>query len=348
MQNKKLTINDIAKMAGTSKTTVSRYINEKYEYMSEETKNRIKQIIETSNYQPSNIARTLKSQKSNMIGLVVADIESPFSSAVIKSVGDALENKNYYTIIGNANNSYEQEQRVIRSMQAQHVDAFIVNTSSMNNPYLIQIANSGIPVVLLDRFVKDYIFDIAYISNNRSMQIAFKHLEDMGYTNISFYTQPYENISPRHLRRLAFIDELNKRNIADSQNHIYIVDNNIKNIKDSINQTLHYSKIKNEIPAIISGNGVTMMLVARAILELGLSMPYEIGLLGYDEWGWASEIGLAGMIDVGITTLCASTHKVGEATVDILLKRINTPEIEKQKKSLLSNLYIKRSTMLKK
>ena len=345
MQNKKLTINDIAKMAGVSKTTVSRYINEKYEYMSAETRTRIQKIIETFNYQPSTVARTLKSQKSNMIGLVVADIESPFSSAVIKSIGDALEEKNYYTIIGNANNSYEQEQRVIRSMQAQHVDAFIVNTVSTYNSFLIRQANDGVPIVLLDRFVMDYNFDIAYISNKRSMKTALFHLLDMGYDSIAFFTQAYEDISPRYLRRQAFIDELEKCGANDAENFVYIVEN-IEGIKNNIKQVVKSAQMAGKIPAIIAGNGVTMMLVARGILELGLKMPHDIGLLGYDEWGWASEIGLAEMINVGITTLHASTYELGKMTVDILLNRIQNPGMEKQKNSLLSKLYIRKSTML--
>lgn len=348
MEKKNVTINDIAKMAGVSKTTVSRYLNGKFEYMSVDTKERIEDIIELVNYQPSNIARSLKSQKSHLIGVVVADIESPFSSAAIKSIGDAISDSDYNIIIANADNNFENEKKVIRSIQAQQVDGFIVNTSKMINPFLIELANSGVPIVLLDRFVKDYFFDISYIENYQSMETILSHLvRDMGYGCPAFFTQPHEETSPRYLRYKAFTEITKKMGIENSEELVFTVRNEKKgSVEEALHKLLEISKKRGKLPAIISGNGVTLMHIARAITNANLAMPYEIGLSGYDEWGWASSVGWAGLVNVGLTTLEANIRDLGMATVEMLLNRINHPHSEKRQVGHLSKLIIRKSTLL--
>ena len=153
--SKNLTIVDIAKSAGVSKTTVSRYLNGQYEYMSEQTRERIKKVIEVSGYQPNKLAQSLKNQKSMLVGFVVADIESPFTSAAIKSVGDAMLGTGYNLVTANSDNSYERELENIQSLIGQQVDGLIVNTVTSSTPRLIGLANGGLPVVLLDRFGRD-------------------------------------------------------------------------------------------------------------------------------------------------------------------------------------------------
>ena len=92
MTQKKVTITDIAKAAGVSKTTISRYLNGRFDLMSPETRRRIESVIDVSGYQPSTIARSLKNKRSLLLGIVVSDQSSPFSTAVLLGVGDALRN----------------------------------------------------------------------------------------------------------------------------------------------------------------------------------------------------------------------------------------------------------------
>ncbi|WP_349399024.1 LacI family DNA-binding transcriptional regulator, partial [Clostridium perfringens] len=95
----KLTINDIAKKAKTSKTTVSFYLNGKFDKMSPDTKRRIEQVIEETNYSPNIMARSLKLKKSNLIGVVVADITNPFSSNIVKGIGEITRRKGYQILV---------------------------------------------------------------------------------------------------------------------------------------------------------------------------------------------------------------------------------------------------------
>lgn len=115
---KRTTILDIARAAGVSKTTVSRYLNGKYEYMSSQTRERIQTVISLSNYRPNNIARSLKNQRSMLIGVAIADIQNPFSASLIRGIGDILMPQDYVPVFMNSENSLSREQESIESLVA--------------------------------------------------------------------------------------------------------------------------------------------------------------------------------------------------------------------------------------
>ncbi len=347
LSNKRFTITDIAKSAGVSKTTVSRYINGKFEYMSEETRERIESIIQVANFQPNNMARSLKSQKSNLIGLVIADIESPFSSAIIKGVGGPMRNAGYSVIIVNSDNSYEKEKEYISSLVSQRVDGLIVNTTTKNNPFLIDLANRGLPIVLTDRFISNYNFDIVYIENEIAIANAVHHLVGRGYGHIALFVQPYDKISPRYLRHDAFIKALSTIGITSPEQYVFEVDiTDPESVPSTVKNFMAMSRHEDAPPAIITTNGVTLLHTVNAIRMMGLNMPNELGLCGYDDWGWAPRMDWASMVDPGITTLSAQPHDIGKIAAEVLLERINDSDTPKKNIALPAELVIRGSTTL--
>lgn len=346
VNSKSITIMDIAKSAGVSKTTVSRYLNGKYEFMSEDTRQRIATVIGLTGYRPNSIARSLKSQKSMLIGLLVADIESPFSSAIIKSVGDTMIRKGYNLITANSNNNSELEADYLHSLVNQKVDGLLVNAVKRQNPLLLKLANDGLPVVLIDRFIDDDKLDTVYLQNKQPVYTAVGHLYQQNYGRIAFFVQPYEDVSPRYLRRDAFVDMLKRHGVKHPERLVYEVDlTSHSHIKSSVQALLRDSKGDGKSPAIIAGNGVTLMHTAQAILSLNLAMPREIGLCGYDDWGRVSDLGWAGMIGPGLTTLTPSLHELGEAASSILLQRLASAEMPKQEIGIDVPLVVRGSTL---
>ena len=90
------------------------------------------------------------------------------------------------------------------------------------------------------------------------------------------------------------------------------------------------------------------MRTVKAIRNLGLRMPHEIGLCGFDEWGWASELDWASIVDVGLTTILPSVHELGAQTVNLLFRRIQQPESEKKEIAIPGKLIVRDSTRLSK
>lgn len=343
--NKIITISDIAKGAGVSKTTVSRYLNGKYEYMSENTRKRIEAIINVSNFQPNNIARSLKSQKSMLVGLVVADIESPFTAAVIKGIDITLREAGYNLIIVNSDNNLQKEIDSINSLLSQRVDGLIVNSTSSHNPFLINLANGGMPIVLADRFIKDYNFDIVYFDCDIAISSAVDHIFNNGYATPAFFSQPYTDISPRYLRRNAFIQALSKHHIEDPERYTYEIDiHNEKVIYDSIKELLEIHTDNNRPPAIIAANTVILLHTLNAIRSMNLKVPEDISICGYDDWAWTCGMSWAPLIDNGITTLCGSSYDLGVLAATLLLERMKGSSTEKKSITIPVNLEPRNST----
>ncbi|MCI1882498.1 MAG: LacI family DNA-binding transcriptional regulator [Sporolactobacillus sp.] len=349
-KNEKLTISDIAKLSGVSKTTVSRFLHGKYEYMSLATREKIGKLIEQLGYRPSNIAQSLKLKRSHLIGVVIADIESPFSSTLLKNAEQVLKSKSYSMIITNTNESYKNECEYLESLIVQGVDGIIVNTSSMNNPYLKDmVERNRLPIVLADRFVSGVDLDISFIDNENPIFNAFNHLKKQGYGSIGLFVQPYENISARFYRRESFKKQMAKYHIKQADRYVFPIEvSDDRSAEKALRNFLTISKNETgKPPAIIAANSVTLLSAAKAIHTFRLSVPQEIGLCGYDDWGWLKNQGWMDIVFDGITTMHASIENLASNIAHLMINRIAHPKDERRKISIPAPLTVRHSTMLR-
>lgn len=343
---KRFTIYDIAKTAGVSKTTVSRYLNGRFEYMSADTRERIKKVIEISNFKPSNAARSLKSNATKLIGLVAADIESPFISSMIKSVGDTLIANGYNTIIVNTDNDYNKEIDYINMLLSQRVDGLIINTAKDANPFIVDLANKGLPIVLADRFLKDYNLDITYVECRNAIYSLLDHLVSEGFKKIYLLTQQYESISPRFLRVKAFSEYLGNLGEKEPENYVSVID--IEKELPALENLKNILKENNSEPtAVIAANGTALMHVISAVKKLNIRMPNDLGVCGFDDWGFLGASGYTSMIENGITALVTSPKTIGKNAAEMILRRIKEPDCEKVSLSVPPKLVVRASTLLK-
>ena len=112
----KITIRDIAERAGTSKTTVSFFLNGKTDKMSEETQARIAQVIKETNYRPSIAARSLNAKETRLIGVIIGDITNTFANQIVKGIDDFARDNRYQLIVGNSNYNFENEKGYVNRM----------------------------------------------------------------------------------------------------------------------------------------------------------------------------------------------------------------------------------------
>lgn len=166
-KQKNVTIADVAAYVGVSKTTISRYLNKNFEFMSQETQEKIDEAIKVLKYRPNRIAQTLKAKNSNIIGVTIADIGNPFSSLLIKGINDVCRANNYQLLVTNADNLAERERENIESLLDSQVDGLLVNTTGNNYKYLEEFKDSDNfkPIVLLDRFINPLIYDSVTMNN---------------------------------------------------------------------------------------------------------------------------------------------------------------------------------------
>ncbi len=316
------TILDIAQAAGVSKTTVSRYINGHEELMSEKTRNRIKAVIEVCNYQPSDVARSLKMKRTNQIGVVISDISSPFSSALMIGIGNYLTERGYMPLFVHCDDSIEKEERLVDMLLSKDVAGLIVNTTSMTNKHMIKVACDNIPIVLCDRYINDYNFNIVTTEVEQSMYSLIQHLQQQGYTRPVLFTQKWENNSTRLRRKTAFEEAVEQFYGYNPADDIYVISRK-RGITASMKLELLMQKLRpGDVPAIIGTNSMTTVRAYNAITSAGLNIPQEIGICGPEDWDWQSEMNWPIIIKPAITTLQVPTIELGKNCARLLLQII--------------------------
>lgn len=310
------TIAQVAAAAKVSKTTVSRYLNGKYEFMSEETKAEINRVIQQLDYYPSNIARSLKTRKSRVIGCIIADITSPFSSVLIKGINDVCIQNGYQVLFSNTDNRPKRELNCIYQLLSDQMEGLIINSTGFNDDYLIGLHEKGIPIVLADRCLgTSRVLDTVTTENYGPVYSCLQRLHANGFEKVAFFTQGNGRISSRLVRYKGFLDASRELFHEDGERNMFLVDADDPAVcSRSLRAFVEPNRGKRL--AIFCVNGVCLLNVLLGMQKENYSISRELGICGFDDWGWAS------LIPPGITTITQDSYMVGKLSAETLLDRI--------------------------
>lgn len=345
---RRITINDIASATGVSKATISRYINGKYEMMSDATRKRIEEVIRLTGYRPSSFARALKTHKSYLVGVAISDISSPFMSSAISGITDVLTGNGYLPICVSCGDSYEHEKSALESMVACNVDGLIVNTTSEDNPPLMSISAAGMPAVLLDRKIRNYNLDIVTGDYKPAVTELMRHLKEQGYAHVSLITQDFQSNTVRQSRIDAF--ESASREFFGTEHP----ENNVRviNLRDipAVTQAIKdaIAAAGDGVPAVMGINTVTTMDIIYAATQLGVCSPDKLGICGPDDLDWLHDLSwdISEIIGGGLTTFKVHPYRAGTQTAKLLLHRIRHPNGNRREIVLPAEISIRNSTLL--
>lgn len=311
----KVTIADIAKETGFSATTISRYLNGKYEFMSEATRQRIAEAIGKSEYKPNKMARSLRLQQSQMIGVLVSDITSPFSSFLFKGITEQCEKAGYTVLLADAGDNPETERKYIQSMLAQGVDGLIINATGADVAYLNEVNRLHAPIILADRPVNGFEGPLVMSDTNQSMADMLKFMKDKGYTDVCYVTGTVGTNGIRRNRTDAF-----KRYHHELWGHEgAVVEYGPADLAKMEQQVLVFVKGGPQ-RAVLAGNGIVLNDLAKLCRQHQLEIGKTVGLGAYDNWPWMDVIG------PGITVMEVPTYDLGKHSAERLLQQIQSAE----------------------
>ncbi|MFL2105741.1 LacI family DNA-binding transcriptional regulator [Desemzia sp. FAM 23991] len=338
MAKKKVTLKDIAKAANVSGTTISRYLNGKFDYMSADTRQTIENVIKELDYRPSNIARSLKSQKSMLLGAVIADIENPFSNTIIKGLSDQANELNYSLMIAVSDGSKEQEQKHIQRFIDNQVDGLVINTVGMNEDYLTSLKNEEIPIVLLDKNTSDKSLDCITSNNYGLSKALVHHLLEEGFKSIGYFAPTIESNTVQ-LHRLQAVQDVLKEHEEVQLNTYTTNKENAEELRDAIKDFF----VLPEPRVLIATNGLILMNVLKEINKIGKQIGKDYGICGFDD------IVSASIVNPGITTVAQNSYELGKESGALLIDKINKEKQENTVvyKELPGELKIRKSTTLK-
>lgn len=185
---KKVSLKDVAQKIGVSTALVSYVLsgNEEKGRVGKDTAERIRQAAKELNYQPNHIAKSLKTGKTNTIGLIVADISNPFFASIARGVEDELSKYGLTTIIGSSDERLEKLKNLVDVFIKRQVDGFIISPPENSEATIEYIISLGIPICLIDRHFDHVNSSYVVTDNKESMENAVRHLMELGYKNLAF------------------------------------------------------------------------------------------------------------------------------------------------------------------
>jgi len=314
----RVTIAQVAREAGVSKTSVSRYLGGEFDALSAPLRDQIGKTIARLGYQPSQMARGLKGGRTRLIGMLVADILNPYSVAVLHGAEAACQKHGYTLMLCNTGNDEAREKQSLAALHSYSVEGLLFNTQGRNVTPLRELGQAAFPVVLLDRHVEGCDFDLVGLDNVKAAQLATHHLLAQGYTDIALVVQSLFGVSSRQGRQAGFLQAMAQR--PDCHGETLEVD---------VDQPGHVATVVREYflrraaagstgrVALLAGNGMVSLQIALALQSMSLRFPDDVGLLCFDELAWSPLVGS------GISTIEQPTYDIGFTAIERLLVRIH-------------------------
>ena len=333
-----ITIDTVSERAGVSKTTVSRYLNEKYEHMSEKTRIRIKDAIEELGYRPNLVARNLKTKKTGLIGLIVSDATNPVTAHLVKGATDFAGDMGYQIITASSEECIGKEREYILSMADRQIDGFIIAVADFGEyGTLCKLAERGVHIVLADRSIDEHIFDTVTTDNYDMTKSAIDTLYKMGYDKVALFSSKLLRSRVRSLRYNGFLDQ-SALYIEDPEKIAYIAETEQEYIESLTDFMTAYCGKK----AVFASTPMALLNLYNAAHELKLDIPRDLGVCGYDNIGWTKLIG------GGVTVVDQPIYEVGSQAANLLIARIRGELLDIPPKyiELKSSLILRNSTKI--
>lgn len=318
----KITIKDIAERANVSISTVSRVLNNK-EDVNDNTRKKIKKIIDDLGYNPSGIARGLALKKTNTIGLIIPNITNPFFPEVAKGVESRAEELGYSVILYDTDNNLNKERKALDLMKKNQVDGIVLSFNSSNKNLINKSFDEKLPIVQIDRKIKNIKCPSVLIDNFYSGYIAAKYLINRGHSKIAHITGRKDIINSVERLR-GYKKAFEESNLKFNNNYIINGEQTIKSGYHKMNELLSMKQIPT---AVFVANDLMAIGAYEAIFDKGMNIPEDISIIGHDD------INMASIIRPKLTTVRQPKYEMGVNSVNLLVDLI------KKEKEITDKVY---------
>ncbi|MFX1672326.1 substrate-binding domain-containing protein [Paraburkholderia sp. A2WS-5] len=339
---RRATISDVAREAGTGKTSISRYLNGELAALSPDLRARIEAAIARLDYRPNQMARGLKRGRNRLLGLLLADLANPYSVEVLQGVEAACHALGYMPLICHAANEVEMERRYLQLLTTYRVEGVIVNALGLPEPMLKPMASGGIPAVLVDRTVDGLDADMVGLDNAAAARLGVEHLLAHGYDDLVFVVQPFEHVSSRREREAAFqACAHGKQGAREVRATTHVLDLREEASVDAALAALD-AHIADAVRrgarcALFAANApVALRLALHLKARFGAQWQQHAALIAIDDPEWAE---LA-----GITTIRQPTRAIGYRAVEFLHDRIEGVALATRAAAFPGELIVRAST----
>jgi len=310
-QKKRVTLADVAREAGVSTMTVSRVINNKGE-ISDQTRQRINEIIDKLDYRPSRLARGLATSQTYILGLIVPDIANPYFATLASGAEQIAWDNGYILLLCNTQEDPEREREVLRLLEQTYVDGVLVSGSRLEDDDLLPLLENQRAVVLLNREMPSQVAAQIQVNNIGGAHIAVQHLIRTQHQRIGLLTGPSTSQSA-HLRAQGYRQALGEAGFdVDPALQVFCTPDE----EGGHSAALQMLERAPDLDGLFCYNDLVAIGALQACQEQGKTIPQDIAIIGCDD------IPLARFIKPALTTLRADIQQLGRLGLTALIARI--------------------------
>ncbi len=310
----RVSMSDVARRAGVSLMTVSRVINEKGD-VHPETRQRIQKIIKDLDYHPSAIARSLATQRTRTIGLVVPDVSNPFFADITRGIEALAYAQGYHVFLCNTEEDPQREISVIQSLEEKRVDGLILCSSRIEATALVNLLNRLPAAVLINRRLDDHKsedYQTVFLDDEASGVLATRHLLQTGHRRIGYMAGPATSFSGQG-RKKGYLAAMEQAGAAVNPDWIIHCQPTVAGGHQAGLQLLERC---DELTALFCYNDLVAVGALQACSDLSRKIPDDLAIIGHDD------IPLAALVSPALTTCRVHRQELGARAVEALFERM--------------------------
>lgn len=318
------TMRDVAEKAGVSLTTVSHVIN-RTRFVSNDVTQRVHIAMEELNYQPNELARSLRRGQTNTLGLILPDSANPYFAEIGHAIEATSSTLGYNVILCNTHGAEDKEEHYINVLRNKQVDGIIFVAAGDQAGSISESLGNSIPVLLVDRELVGVNTDVIIVDNHQGGLLATRHLLELGHRRIACISGP-STVRPSAERINGYTQALEEAGLG-FEPQLFQIGNFHPN--SGYQAALELLQIPDPPTAVFACNDLMAIGVIRAASELGRRVPDDLALVGFDD------IELAAYTIPPLTTISQPIDLMGEIAAKKLIERIEEDGLQEPTRQLL-------------
>jgi LacI family transcriptional regulator len=335
---KKLSIVDIANALNVSKTTISFILNGRAQEkrIGAELVEKVMKYVAEVGYKANSLAKSLRTGKSNTIGLMVEDISNPFFASIARLIEDRAYKNGYKIIYCSTDNDTQKTQDLINMFRDRHVDGYIIAPPEGIEEDIESLIKDGMPVVLFDRHLPNVSTDFIEVDNLFSTYNATRHLIDQGFKNIAFVT--FASHQTQMVDRVkGYQDAINGGGLEATVKEI------VFNQDEALimNPLRDFMKANPQLDAILFGTNHIGTCGLKIMQELGKKAPTDIAVISFDDYD------VFELHSPPVTAISQPVEEIADNVISVLLEKLNDSSASTKPQSIIlkTDLKIRNSSL---
>jgi LacI family transcriptional regulator len=333
MRKVRITIREVAEESSVHASTVSRVLNPQTRGMvSKEVADRVTAVARKLGYLPNPIASGLRTRRSRTVGVLIPDLSNPVFPPIVRGIARTLGPAGYVAVLADSDNNMLNVKAIVDNLLARRVDGLILATALREDPIVDECIANDVPLVLVNRTVESARVASVTTDDDTGIRLAVQHLVELGHRQIAFVGGP-QSTSTGHVRYRAFLAATREAQLSSDRRLVM----NAKAFseiagKEALGRIIE--TVGTGFTAVVAANDLLALGCFDALKEAGLRCPHDVSVTGFNHMPFVDRF------SPSLTTIHIPHDELGVRAAQLLLERIDSPEIAPHSIRLLPRLVV--------